>query len=63
MKIKKLDVFQKHQKSIAISTLRMSDVGARIMGGTTKQKAREFLKSIGFAEAKINQLADYEERY
>lgn len=34
-----------HQKRIAIRTLQMNDVGARIMGGMTKEEAREILKS------------------
>ncbi len=37
------DVFKKHQLRIARSTLKMSDVGAQIMGGMTKDEARELL--------------------
>ncbi len=36
----KLTVSEKHQLRIARDTLRMSDVGARIMGGMTKAEAR-----------------------
>ena len=37
---------QTHQKNIALRTLRMPDAMAGVMGGMTKQQAREFLKSI-----------------
>ena len=42
-----LDTFQTHQKRIALATLRMTDVGAFVMGGMTKDEARSFLRSIG----------------
>jgi hypothetical protein len=51
-----LDVPQKHQKNIAISTLKMSDAGARIMGGMTKEEARAFLKSIGYTDRQIAEI-------
>lgn len=35
-----MDVFKKHQLRIAKATLKMSDAGARIMGGMTKEEAR-----------------------
>lgn len=41
-----LSVPEKHQKKIALSTLRMSHAGALIMGGMTKKQAREFLKEV-----------------
>ena len=44
---RKLTVPQKHQKAIAIRTLRMNDVGVMIMGGMNKEEARDFLRSIG----------------
>jgi len=47
MSTKTLNIFQKHQKKIAISTLKMHDAGAMIMGGMTKEEARDFLRSIG----------------
>jgi hypothetical protein len=56
---KELDTFQKHQKKIAIATLKMNDMGASIMGGMTKAEARNFLKSIGYNE---NQIARLEEQ-
>ena len=37
------NVFHYHQKRIAIATLKMSDIGAMIMGGMTKEEAREIL--------------------
>lgn len=45
-----LSVFDRHQKRIAISTLRMSDAGALIMGGPTKAEAREYLRKFYSAE-------------
>jgi hypothetical protein len=41
-----MTVPQKHQFKIAKQTLRYSDVGALIMGGMTKDEAREFLVRI-----------------
>ncbi len=46
-------VAEKHQKRIAISTLKMSDVGASIMGGMNKAEARAFLTKIGYSAARI----------
>ena len=43
---KKLTVFQKHQLAIAKKTLKMSDIGVRIMGGMTKVEARIIIKRI-----------------
>ena len=54
--MKSLDVFQKHQKKIAISTLKMSDAGASIMGGMSKDEARKFLFSIGYSAQKISEI-------
>lgn len=51
-----LTVPEKHQLNIAKKTLKMSDTGANIMGGMTKQEARGFLKKIGWSENKIKQL-------
>ena len=50
-KTKHIDVFAKHQIRIAQSTLRMSDVGALIMGGMTKAEAVEVLKKYGVRRA------------
>ena len=53
---KSLTVPQKHQLKIAKDTLKMSDVGARVMGGMTKDEARKFLKSIGYTDNEIKKL-------
>jgi len=39
-------VFEKHQLAIARKTLTLSDVGARIMGGMTKQEARDIIRKL-----------------
>ena len=49
-----LTVPQQHQLKIAKKTLKMNDVMANVMGGMSKQEARDFLKSIGWSEQKIN---------
>jgi len=51
-----LTVPQRHQKNIAIKTLKMNDVFAKVMGGMTKEEAREFLKSIGWSDSRIRRL-------
>lgn len=38
-----MDVFAKHQTKIAKDTMKMSEVGALIMGDMTKAEARAFL--------------------
>ena len=53
---KKLSVPEKHQKKVALQTLKYSDVGASIMGGMTKDEARKFLKSIGYTANQIKKL-------
>lgn len=55
---KTLSVPEKHQLKIAKDTLKMSGVGAMIMGGMSKEEARTFLKSIGWAEKKIKKLEE-----
>ncbi len=37
------DIAHRHQLRIARDTLRMSDAGAKIMGGMTKEEARKIL--------------------
>ena len=54
----KLSTPERHQKQIAIKTLKMSDAGAKIMGGMTKQEAREFLKKIGYTDTQIAKLEE-----
>lgn len=43
---RKLDVFEAHQLRIARATLKLSDAGARIMGGMTKDEAREIIRKF-----------------
>ena len=45
-----VDVFAKHQIKIARSTLKMNDIGIAIMGGMTKNEAREILKKYSLKE-------------
>ena len=42
----KLTVFEKHQKKICEDTLKMSDAVLGLIGGPTKQEAKEFLESL-----------------
>ena len=53
---KALSVPQKHQLKIAKDTLKMSDAGAKVMGGMSKDEAKKFLKSIGYCDAEISKL-------
>lgn len=46
MKARELQVWEKHQLKIAKDTLKMSDVGASIMGGPTKEEARAIIIRI-----------------
>lgn len=55
---KTLSVPEKHQLKIAKDTLKMSGVGAKIMGGMSKEEARAFLKSIGWKDKKIKKLEE-----
>ena len=54
--MKTLTVPQKHQKNIALKTLKMSDVGAVIMGGMTKAEARVCLAGIGYSKQQISKI-------
>ncbi len=47
-----MNVPDKHQLRIARDTLRMSDAGAHIMGGMTKDKAREVILRLTGKPAK-----------
>lgn len=42
----KLSVPEQHQLKIAYRTLQLSDVGARIMGGMTKDEARAVILKL-----------------
>jgi len=44
--MRELTVFEKHKLRIAKSTLKMSDIGALIMGGMTKKEAKHFIDSL-----------------
>ena len=54
--MKSLNVYKKHKKAIALQTLRYSDIGAMIMGGMTKDNARDFLLSIGYTQKAIEKI-------
>lgn len=55
----KLSVPEQHQFKIAKSTLRMSDVGASVMGGMSKETARKFLKEkCGWNDARIKKFEE-----
>jgi hypothetical protein len=41
-----MNVFDKHQLAIARQTLKYSDIGARIMGGMTKDEARAIILKL-----------------
>jgi hypothetical protein len=47
-----LGVADRHRLKIARATLRMTDEGAKIMGGMTKDEARRVIKEITGKEAK-----------
>lgn len=57
-KLEALSVFDKHQFKIAKDTLRLSDAGARILGGQTKEQARAFLTQMGRSAKKIAKFED-----
>ena len=44
--MKKLTVPEKHQLRIARKTLKMSDMGALIMGGPSKEEARLIIRDL-----------------
>lgn len=56
------DVPTQHQIKIARSTLKMSDAGARIMGGMTKDQARTLLKRLGLYTRDIKRIDEVPER-
>lgn len=51
-KIKKLSVQEQHQLKIARQTLRMSDAMVYVMGGMTKEEARQIIKKLTGKESK-----------
>lgn len=52
MKTTKLSVSDKHQLKIAKDTLKMSDFGARLAGGMTKDQARAVIYRLTGKQAK-----------
>jgi hypothetical protein len=55
-----MNVFENEQKKIALATLRLSKVGADVVGGMTHQQAVQYLKKLGISEDWIRaQLKDY----
>jgi hypothetical protein len=49
-----MNVFEKHQLNIAKKTLKMNDVGVLIMGGMTKDEARQIILKLTGKPAKEN---------
>lgn len=49
---KTLSIFDKHQLNIAYKTLRMSEAGALIMGGMSKEEARQIILKLTGKPAK-----------
>src|SRR6202007_107296 len=58
-----LTTFDKHQIAIAKKTLKMSDMGARIMGGMTKDEAREVLRRHGLRIVENPKLDSFTKRH
>jgi hypothetical protein len=57
--VEALSVPEQHQKKIAISTLKMNDIMANVMGGMTKEQARKFLKEkCNYTDAQIAKLEE-----
>ena len=52
------DVADKHLTKISKATLKMSDAGALVMGGQTKEEARSHLKKMGHSEKEISKLEE-----
>jgi len=50
--MKSLSVPEKHQLKVAKDTLKMSDVGAMIMGGPNKDEARKIIFNLTGKKAK-----------
>jgi SOS response regulatory protein OraA/RecX len=55
-----MNVFETHQKKIALATLKLHKVGASVMGGMTHQEAVQYLKKMGMSESSLRaQLKGY----
>jgi ABC-type nitrate/sulfonate/bicarbonate transport system substrate-binding protein len=48
-----MNVFESHQKRIALATLKLHKVGASVLGGMTHQQAVQYLKKMGMSESSI----------
>ena len=44
--IKKLTIPEKHQLAIARKTLKLSDIGSKILGGPSKAEAKQIIKKL-----------------
>jgi len=55
---KELSVADKNKEKIALKTLKLSDAGANLLGGMTKDEAISFLKKIGYTEKEIEKLSN-----
>jgi len=55
---KALTVFDMHQYRICVSTLRMPEPIASVMGAPSPADARSFLRSIGYTDAAIDGIAN-----
>ena len=56
MKAKSL--FDYHKEKIAKNTLKLSDAGVLILGGMSKEEARNFLKSLGYSTQQISKIEE-----
>lgn len=61
MNKKELSIFDKHQLAIAKKTMNLSDVGARVMGGMTKEEAKEIIKKFTGKEYKESVMSKAED--
>jgi hypothetical protein len=48
-----LSVPEQHQRKIALDTLRLSEVGAHIMGGMDHREAVRLLRDFGYSDTDI----------
>ena len=56
-----LSIPEQHTYRIALRTLRLSDIGVLVLGGQTKEQAREFLKTaMHWSDEKIRRYENYE---
>ncbi|GAG49386.1 unnamed protein product [marine sediment metagenome] len=52
---KTLSVPERHQLRIARDTLKMNDVGVKVIGGPSKQEAREIIRKLTGSEPVVNE--------